>query len=135
MKPDQLIMAFAVFSLVIFVGILATGEIGTRYNGNITDDLFTSEFTQLNETYSLGTQARTQLEGGDQQDVNQDSILRRAYNAIKGTWSVIRLSIPLLSKVASLLHIPVIFVDVAVTILILMLIFGLAYVIYGVWPK
>lgn len=136
MRIDLLVMSIGIFSLVFVVGIMAIADVNQNYGGIIDSTDFNREsYDKLTELSQMSNESRQVLQGGDAENLDQDSLLKKSWNALGKSLKSFSIIAPILEDVALTLHIPTIFITAALTILSLMLVFGIAYLVWGVFIR
>lgn len=136
MKPEKIIVAMLVFAVVIISGIMIIADVNNNYDDvDIGGDKF-NEINQsaydISDTYNqTGQSMKSSITNIASDAVDYISLMIKGGYAVLSTlFTIPDMIFTITNVIATELHIPVIFLNILTTILLISIIFAVIYLIF-----
>lgn len=134
MQLNKYLVSLVVFSVIITAGLLILPNMNANYGNqgvNMSDEEFSNITNTLDTMYSTSQQMKNDTLGGEAEETETwESMVKGAYSAIRLIKDSFTLVSDIAAAIASTLGIPEFFVDAALVILTILVIFALIYLIF-----
>lgn len=135
MKPDQLLIALIVFSVVVVTGVLMMGDINDNYNLNLSTSEYTNTFNTIDEIYNTSRQAQAHTLGGEVDETDSwESMTKGAFSAMRLLIVAPELIGNIITDVAEEIGIPSFMITAALGTVAILIIFMIIYVVMRFKP-
>ena len=134
MRIEAFLIGFAIFSLFIVTGVFLIKDINTSYEGIISENISTSDFNQtydtIDEMYNISQDQKEAVIGGEISSTDvAESSYKGTLTAVRMVSNTFKLIGNIIQDIANTLHVPSYFIKIALTILTIMIIFGIISIV------
>ena len=131
---DHILIGFLLFALFLIGGTLMITDVNNNYDtANISDDKFSGVYQKVDEVYGIQQNAEDKTLGGEIEQANDEtfeSMTKGSYSAIRLMTGTIPLFTNITNTVAVELGVPAFIPKIATIIFLIVLTFGLIYMIF-----
>lgn len=139
MRLDHFVLSTIVFSLVVVTCVYWIGDTNAEYanNGvNMSSARFTNVYNTINESYYIGESMKNQSIDADiSEDDTLESMTRGTYSAIRRVKNTFTLYGDLSYAISSEIGIPTYIVDFGITAILVIVVFGIIFLILRFIPR
>jgi len=136
MRVEHMVASLLIGSLILVVGIGTMTDLSTNYGTDMGEEYFGDIEGNITEVFRLVNNTKDQASKPDITAGNaEDSLFSKGFDAFSNVWAYLNLINPLINSVAKAIGIPVIFIQVFWTILMITLSLTIVYLIFRFMPR
>lgn len=136
MRVEHMVASLLIGSLILVVGIGTMTDLSTNYGTDMGEEYFGDIEGNITEVFRLVNNTKDQASKPDITAGNaEDSLFSKGFDAFSKVWAYLNLINPLINSVAKAIGIPVIFIQVFWTILMITLSLTIVYLIFRFMPR
>lgn len=136
MEIPKFLIGILVFTAIVLGFTLIIGDLNNSYQGvgaNVSTSDFGDVYDTTDELYNISNDMKNSVLGGDvDEDSTEDSMFKGAYKAVRFTRESFGLVGDIINSIANVLPIPAPFVALALTAIVILVIFAFIYLIFRV---
>ena len=140
LRLESYFLAFIVLTAIILGGMLVITDVNSNYNTTIgQSSQFNTTISRANQmynsTYESGSSMKGKVVDADiSEGSTENSMFKGAFSAIRSSMGIFGVMGSLINDIGGVLHIPSIFVNLAITAFLIILAMALIYLVFRFKP-